>query len=89
MTVTIIKKVGEQRKTDNILVRYSSELKGLFTTTKVLSDKGIAVKDILFASAPFKIVEGEWNDSGWEESPEFFENVCALVIFADANWNYM
>ena len=74
----------------DILVRYSPQLNGLFTTVRVLENKGISFSEIEGASAPFKVYRSDWCNSGIIENDDYFseENLVGEVPYMITAWNY-
>ena len=77
----------------SVVVRWSNTIDGLYTTERMLSSctgGRIDVRNIMCASAPFAVYVGDWNDYGFAEPIEFYDekNVVGRVPFGDMNWNY-
>ena len=74
-----------------VIVRWSRAIQGLYTTRSMLRQclKGRDVK-LDYASAPFTVYRGDWNNFGLEEDKDFFaeSNVDSRVPYVDSNWNY-
>lgn len=88
MTVQVIMKDGTVKE---ILVRWSSFLKCLFTTARVLEVKGVKFEDMECASAPFRVFKADWCISGIIEDDDYFrlENYLGDVPFGIRTWNYL
>ena len=77
----------------SVVVRWSNAINGLYTTKGVLAGctgGQLELSDIFCASAPFTVYVGGWNDYGFTEPPEYYDekNVAGRVAFGDMNWNF-
>ena len=87
MTVTVGKADGTYT---DVVVRYSDKVKKLFTTTSILAKRGVREDELVCASAPLDVYEGEWCDSGLPEEVGFFdtEKKVGSIPYLPLPWNY-
>ena len=90
MKATIKTKSG---LTYSVIVRWSNAIGGLYTTGRMLSactGGRVAIGNVMCASAPIAVYDGEWNDYGFTESLDFYDekNLVGKIPFCDMNWNY-
>lgn len=88
-----------------VCTRYSDVLNGVYTTTAILQKylddhKQVEwishfkdVKDfansIIGSEAPLTIIDGKWNEGGWQEGKDFFENKTVKTVdCVNLNWNW-
>ena len=102
MTVEILFDNGCSTK---ICARYSHKLKMPFTTLSILqqyledhrSVKWLSkiefaedfVKRIIGAESDIAVIDGVWNNGGWQENESFFNGkIVKEIPFVDLNWNW-